>query len=182
MSSTSQHFVQPIERVHQNFFSAPRLWFSLKVLLARFPRFFLLGTMCVISMASAPLQAQTYTDLHDFNCSVEACNPDYPETLAQGRDGNLYGTISEGGPSGYGSVVKVTPSGVVTTLHNFTGPDGRNPWGGLTLGTDGNLYGSTISGGDNNDGTIFKITPSGTLTTLHSFNSTDGANPHGSPI
>jgi len=28
--------------------------------------------------------AQTYTDLHDFNCSKEGCNPQFPAQLAQG--------------------------------------------------------------------------------------------------
>src|SRR5438552_18627479 len=33
--------------------------------------------------------AQTYTDLHDFNCSKEGCNPQFPAQLAQGAFGNL---------------------------------------------------------------------------------------------
>ena len=151
--------------------------------LAYFPCVLPLGVLWfALSVAPTPLQAQTYTDLHDFNCLVEACQPNYPEIMAQGRDGNLYGTIQGGGPSGLGTIFKVTPSGTVTTLHTFTGPDGSTPYGGLTLGTDGNFYGTIMAGGANNDGTIFKVTPSGGLTTLHSFSPADGTNPHGAPV
>ena len=123
------------------------------------------------------LSAQTYTDLRDFDCSVEGCDPEYPAILAQGRDGNLYGTTNGGGTKGMGTVFKMSPAGVVMTLYNFSGLDGQNPNGGLVLGTDGNFYGTTRFGGTNNLGTVFKITPGGTLTTIHSFSGTDGSEP-----
>ena len=39
----------------------------------------------------------------------------------QGRDGNFYGTTSQGGASGgqSGTVFKMTSSGTLTTLYNF---------------------------------------------------------------
>ena len=128
-------------------------------------------------VAISPSWAQVYTDLHDFDCAVEGCSPQYPDVLAQGRDGNLYGTTDAGGTSGMGTVFKMTPTGVFTTIYNFSGLDGRNPDGGLILGTDGNFYGTTRFGGASNLGTVFKITPAGVLTTLHSFNGTDGSEP-----
>jgi len=69
-----------------------------------------------------------------------------------------------------------------TTLVNFDGADGANPYSvGLVQGFDGNLYGTTQRGGANGLGTVFKITPLGTLTTLYSFctqaNCADGAYP-----
>ena len=127
-----------------------------------------------LSLASIPLVAQTYTDLHDFNCTVEGCSPQYSSFLAQGRDGNLYGTTFAGGTYTYGTVFKATPSGTVNTLYNFDGTTGAYPQGGLTLATDGNFYGTTQKGGAYNYGTIFRITPSGKLTVLHTFNGTDG--------
>jgi uncharacterized repeat protein (TIGR03803 family) len=136
--------------------------------------------VCVLLIAlavmAAPLHSQTYTDLHDFNCPTEGCRPSFPAILAQGRDGNLYGTMSSGGAFNFGTVFKVTPAGVVTTLYDFntSGPDGFLSVSGLTLGTDGNFYGTTFSGGANSSGTFFKITPAGALTTLHSFTNTDG--------
>src|SRR5215470_4063772 len=66
-----------------------------------------------------------------------------------------------------------------TTLYHFTrGPDGANPYAGLTL-SGGTLYGTAFSGGSSSQGTVFKINTNGSgFATLHSFNGTsDGANP-----
>jgi uncharacterized repeat protein (TIGR03803 family) len=72
-----------------------------------------------------------------------------------------------------------------TTLFDFGGLDGANPYSALVQGTGGNLYGTTVGGGayrvGGGGGTIFKITPSGTLTTLYNFcalsGCTDGQGP-----
>ena len=132
--------------------------------------------MAGLFIAAKPLYSQTFSDLHDFDCATEGCRPSFPAILAQGRDGNLYGTTSSGGKFNFGTVFKATPSGVVTTLYDFNagGPDGFLCVSGLTLGADGNFYGVTYSGGANNSGTVFKITAAGALTTLHSFTNTDG--------
>ena len=45
-------------------------------------------------LASVKTTAQTYTDLHDFDCATDGCSWEFPGLLAQGRDGNLYGTLS----------------------------------------------------------------------------------------
>ena len=144
-----------------------------------------LGTMltCMFLLAVAPitLHAQTYTDLYDVTCT-NGCLSYPPGILAQGRDGNLYGTMFTGGTGGGGTVFKITPSGAVTVIYNFAGPDGYDPSSGLTLGTDGNFYGTTRSGGANSLGTIFQITPTGSLHTLHSFNGSDGQTPYAPPV
>lgn len=101
----------------------------------------------------------------------------FTENLVQGKDGNLYGTTLYGGANGDGTVFKVTPSGMLTSLHSFTGTDGENPYAGLVLGIDGNFYGTTYQGGTFGDGTVFKITPAGKFTTLHNFDNTDGGFP-----
>lgn len=41
--------------------------------------------------------------------------------LVKGSDGNFYGTAPYGGANGCRSIFRVTPSGVVTTLVEFTG-------------------------------------------------------------
>jgi uncharacterized repeat protein (TIGR03803 family) len=110
---------------------------------------------------------------------------DFPgNILAQGKDGNFYGTTAEGGAFGGGTVFKTTPQGNLTVLYSFCAlpgcVDGYQPYG-LVLGTDGALYGMTDGGGANfctpsgrGCGTIFKITPQGNLTTLYSFCSLPG--------
>jgi uncharacterized repeat protein (TIGR03803 family) len=102
-----------------------------------------------------------------------------PVGLTEASDGNFYGTTSGGGTSGFGVVFRMTPSGTVTTLYQFSGPDGSNPDANLVQGNDGFLYGTTASGGTYSWGTVFKINFRGSLTTLHSFNYTDGAQPGG---
>ena len=132
----------------------------------------------MMSLAPIAVQSQTYTDIHDFQCAVDGCQPVNPGYLAQGRDGNLYGTTDHGGAADMGVIFKATPDGVVIPIYSFSGPDGQNPDSGLVMGTDGNFYGTATRGGVNNDGTAFKITPAGLFTKLHDFTASD-ANPRG---
>src|SRR5438093_7185448 len=67
--------------------------------------------------------APTYTVL--ANLGATAGDPIFPMTiLAQGRDGNLYGTSTGGGVNNAGTVFQLTPAGQVKVLHNFDGTDG----------------------------------------------------------
>ena len=91
--------------------------------------------------------------------------------LIQATDGNFYGTTETGGTVGFGTVYKITPNGVLTTLHSFAISDGSDPNSALVQGTDGYFYGTTYAGGNTNVGTAFKITGEGTLTTLLNFGS-----------
>ena len=101
--------------------------------------------------------------------------------LVQGSDSNFYGTASDGGANGNGTVFRISPSGGLTTLWSFTGGnDGANPLAGLVQGSDGNFYGTTYGSGSGPSGygTVFRISPSGRLTNLWSFTGCgDGANP-----
>src|SRR5881394_3073327 len=75
--------------------------------------------------------------------------------LVQGPDGNFYGTTAQGGPMRSGTVFRVTPAGVLTTLVS----DQANPAAGLVVGNDGLLYGMTSAGGGfGGFGTVFKMT------------------------
>lgn len=135
----------------------------------------------------------TLTTLYSF-CSQPNCTDGGGPigVLVQATDGNFYGTtIGGGGESSEGTVFKITPSGVLTTLHTFTGADGSAPFNGLVQASDGNFYGATSYGGPNNScpnsnlntcGTIYKITASGTLTMLYNFTGTDGATPQAALI
>src|SRR5205807_1544655 len=98
-----------------------------------------------------------------------------------GTDGYLYGTAFEGGPLLGGTIFKITPSGVLTTIYAFESfaATGEAPQGGLIYGPDGNLYGTTTHGGSGGIGTFFKITPGGAYTQLFSFPYTRGSSLQG---
>jgi len=107
--------------------------------------------------------------------------------------GNLYGTASQGGPSGGGNVfelVKPKRAGAAwseTILYSFgtngTG-DGSAPLGRLAFDAAGNLYGTTSYGGAYGNGTVFELQKGAAWkeTILHSFQGqspTDGGVPYG---
>ncbi len=102
--------------------------------------------------------------------------------LVQGSDGNFYGTTQQGGTNSIGTVFRMTPAGVLTTLVSFTGANGSNPQTSLVLGSDGNFYGTTNYGGSAGDGTVFRMTPAGVLTTLVSFTGANGSSPQASLV
>jgi uncharacterized repeat protein (TIGR03803 family) len=131
-----------------------------------------------VAVAAAPLRAQSYQDLFDFNCPG-GCSPYDDGRLTQGTDGYLYGTTGYGGTSNHGTIFKVNTAGTTyTVLRNFNGTtDGYLPIGGLTLASaDGNFYGTTAGGGTFNYGTLFRFNPStSTLKVLHNFNATESS-------
>jgi len=136
-----------------------------------------------------------FTVLHRFCTETDCSDGFFPHVLMQAADGSFYGTTGGGGiydplcgPLGCGTLFKITPGGVFTTLHRFCAqagcPDGY--FGNYPLqrdaliqATDCNLYGATDAGGTSNAGTIFKFATAGKLTTLYSFcdqpNCPDGA-------
>jgi uncharacterized repeat protein (TIGR03803 family) len=137
----------------------------------------------------------TLTTLYEF-CSVggTSCTDGaYPDALVQGSDGNFYGLTSSGGNSyAGGTIFKMTPEGVLTTLYSFCTSskctDGAYPLS-LVEGSDGNIYGTTLGGiktgvetceeETEGCGTIFKITMSGTFTSLYEFCTEKGTCPNG---
>jgi uncharacterized repeat protein (TIGR03803 family) len=115
----------------------------------------------------------TLTTLHSFAGSPSGDGAAPFANLVFGTDGDFYGTTSNGGTNDAGTVFKITPAGVLTTIHSFCTvsncADGQTPEGGLVSTSDGNLYGTTTLGGVYTAGSVFKITPRGKLTTLYSF-------------
>ena len=124
----------------------------------------------------------TYTTLYSFTGGKDGAYPYAPPV--EGNDGNFYGTTTAGGNttvcgSGCGTIYKITPAGVLTTLYQFDITHGYEPYGPLVLGTDGNFYGTTPAGTTANAGVVFKISPAGKFTLLFSFDSTHGETPFG---
>lgn len=131
--------------------------------------------------------AGVLTVLYSF-CTVGNCADGIaPEaTLAQGSDGNFYGSTTGGGADSRGTIFQLTPAGQLTTLYNFCSQGGNNctdGYGssGLIQATDGNFYGTTSERGENNEGTLYKITSGGAFTTVYDFcaktDCADGASP-----
>jgi uncharacterized repeat protein (TIGR03803 family) len=119
----------------------------------------------------------TETVIHDF-VGEPGSGPDgaYPSaSLIFDGSGNLYGTTSQGGTYGQGTVFKLAPTSggnwKETIVHDFEGypGDGANPVASLTFDKAGNLYGTTSSGGNNDNcgdsyytascGTVFELSP-----------------------
>lgn len=75
---------------------------------------------------------------------------------------------TSGDLTGNGTVFKITPAGVFTTIYTFQGTDGASP-SGIIQGSDGNFYGTTTMGGVGAGGIVFRLTAGGGLGTLLSF-------------
>ncbi len=153
-----------------------RAFHKLGISLASLPAGF--GVACLLLAATAVGPAtDTFKTLANFNGSNGA-DPAL-ESLVQGTDGNLYGTTQNYGAHSGGTVFKMTPNGLLTTIHNFAGsPDGAYPQGGLVMGNAGNFFwGTTSVGGAFGLGTVFRIDSAGVLIVYHSFGGTDGQYP-----
>ena len=126
------------------------------------------------------------TVLHTFQSSPDGAGP--ASGLVRDSAGNLYGTTEFGGASNDGTVFMLSPNGVMTILHSFTGtPDGNGPFAGLLRDSAGNLFGTTSNGGTSTNpecgffgcGTVFEITSGGVESVLYSFSGTDDADEGG---
>lgn len=130
------------------------------------------------------------TTLHTF----DGTNGSVPMGgLTLGRDGSFYGVTFFGGTgfqsdyfTGNGTIFKITTNGTFMTLVYFTGTNGLQPSGGLTVGSDGNFYGTTPYGGSDyanvwfsGSGTVFKLMTNDTLISFSPFNITNGTLPQG---
>ncbi len=119
------------------------------------------------------------TDLHDYVPGF----PITPSIDAETSDGNFYGTVFlpffRFSPSSNNRIFRMTPAGVVTDVHVFTGGDDGETGFVRFQGADGNLYGTTATGSTARIGAIFRLTPDGTFSILHAFagGATDGAAP-----
>ena len=117
--------------------------------------------------------AWTETVRHAFTAGGDG---GYPAAgLIADSKGNLYGTTTGGGGSGYGpgTVFELTPPANnfevwrEAVLYAFTGgSDGGNPAGALIVDSNGNLYGTTYIGGASGHGTVFELTGTGSLPPL----------------
>ncbi|HEY2476362.1 MAG TPA: choice-of-anchor tandem repeat GloVer-containing protein [Candidatus Cybelea sp.] len=100
-------------------------------------------------------------------------------------DGTLYGTTSEGGTAGLGTIFSLGTSGKEQVLHSFQGTgagDGARPEANL-IDVNGVLYGTSAKGGASDHGTVFSISTTGAERVLYKFRDrSDGYRPVGGLI
>jgi uncharacterized repeat protein (TIGR03803 family) len=101
------------------------------------------------------------TTLYNF-CNQQNCaDGQQPANIYLATDGNFYGITWQGGVNNndQGTIFQITPSGTLTTLHNFDGTDGSGPNGGgmLMQDTNGTFYGTMLESLSTGDGTIFSL-------------------------
>jgi uncharacterized repeat protein (TIGR03803 family) len=142
------------------------------------------GSGTIFKITSAGALTTIYTFCSKTQCA-DGGNPKGGLILA--ADGSFYGTTFAGGTKGQGTIFRVTPQGVLTTLHSFcTGcAEGSSLYSTLAQGTDGNFYGTAYYSGAKGEGTAFKVIPppkvtppskvipTWKVTALHSFDNTD---------
>jgi len=91
------------------------------------------------------------TTIYTFCSQANCADGGLPTAaLIEGNDGNLYGCTATGGPGGQGTIYRITPDGVLTTLYGS---------GASTLiqATDGNFYGTVSAGVTLTNGEVFQL-------------------------
>jgi uncharacterized repeat protein (TIGR03803 family) len=121
---------------------------------------------------------QTYAHVYDFiGAGADGSSPYGAVTFD--RNGNMYGTTSEGGVNFAGDVWEITNTGTYVELYSFgNGSDGSYPYGNVVFDSNGNMYGTTAEGGANGKGIVWEISAAGVYSDIHDFGSgTDGKFP-----
>jgi uncharacterized repeat protein (TIGR03803 family) len=134
------------------------------------------SAVAVLKLTGVTSSGVALETLYSFNTNSFGCLPF--GGLIQAKNGGFYGTASEGGAQGVGTVFQMNPQGLMTLVYAFPNgtagnypPNGSLPCAALVQGTNGLLYGTAVAGGATGDGTVFRMTTSGTGTTAWSLNS-----------
>jgi uncharacterized repeat protein (TIGR03803 family) len=132
------------------------------------------GTVFKLDASGNETVLYSFCSQNPSGICLDGANPN--SGLIMDAKGNLYGTASNGGNTGVGTVFKLDASRNETVLYSFcpvlgSCTDGADPEGGLVMDAGGNLYGTTTQGqGSAEHGVVFKLdTSSGHETVLHNF-------------
>jgi uncharacterized repeat protein (TIGR03803 family) len=123
------------------------------------------------------------TTLAEFTGTAGAFKGSEPTGALAISGTTLYGVSRIGGAVNVnlGTIFRITTAGSFTALHDFTGPNGARPAGGLFLHSNGLLYGTTEFGGTEGFGTAFSLSTAVTpvFTSIRSFADLIGSQPVG---
>ncbi|HEY3974945.1 MAG TPA: choice-of-anchor tandem repeat GloVer-containing protein [Candidatus Sulfotelmatobacter sp.] len=99
------------------------------------------------------------TVLHSFGATFG--DGTFPSAgMLLGTDGNYYGSTSDGGSEGDGTLFNTSTSGTYASLYSFNNTANltqTDPLSPPVQYTDGNFYGVTEFGGTSNDGTVYSL-------------------------
>lgn len=139
----------------------------------RLKNFWVAGFPLLLSITLSAHAQQLITQ-HTFTGSSDGAKP----SQVIWTNGLIYGSTSDGGTTGSGTIFTFDPSsGAYTTIYSFTGEADNGSQPNNLLVTANAIYGTTSSGGTNNGyGMVFSTALDGTgLVQLYSF----GPNPDG---
>ena len=146
----------------------------------------LLGVICTLAQAQ-------FSQIYTFNGNVDGETPYYADLMAQGTDGNVYGTLPAGARYNDGSWFQDVPGSFPTFLAmagngtNLPDTGMYNPYAGFILGMDGNYYSAAVHGGlptgsGSTYGAIFKMS-GGVVAPVYKFTGgTGGSYPYAPPV
>ena len=150
------------------------------------------GLLGVTIAAAAPADAAALNTLHSFTeCAGGKCRDGSAPVgnLVMDSTGNFYGTTSQGGKNGVGTIFQLTPDGNGgwrhSTLYSFCSEencaDGKYPSATLIIDKEGSLYGVTSGGGEEEGGGVgFKLERDADgweLIVIHNFCGADSSEP-----
>ncbi|MGB8785154.1 MAG: choice-of-anchor tandem repeat GloVer-containing protein [Terriglobales bacterium] len=128
----------------------------------------------------------TMATLFTFTPDESQTEGNVPVGVTLDAAGNIYGTTSQGGTDGLGTLYELVPVGKgkyqQRVQWNFNGTDGSGPNGGLVLDSAGNLYGTTPAGGSNGAGVVFEVTPLPILMTTTTLTSSPNPSTSGEAV
>lgn len=129
------------------------------------------GTIFEFTPGNAPIRRANFTGENGYS-------PD--GILVLGTDGKYYGTTPAGGKGDRGVAYRVSATGVLEKLADFStilSADPTYPTGRLARGADGNFYGTCSSYSQSSPGSIYKLTPANKLVIVAKFDGTNGRYP-----
>lgn len=133
------------------------------------------GTAFSLTTATTP----AFATLHHF---TDPTGSQPAGRLTEGTDGQLYGTGSAGGSSGFGNLFRLSPTGTHTPLHDFSDADGASPRCGLVADDSGLFHGITSGGGPGEFGVAFSLATTGAFTVEATLSPPLGFRPSGAPV